>query len=156
MAPRRMASIRGVAPSPAANANQGNTGVQEEPEQSEPVDPTSLIASWKMFANENAGERLLAGVMNECVPEPVSADNLRYEVKLMSDDQKALLENNRVRILNYLISKVHNSKISLNYVVTKTQKGKRMFTTREKFDAINQNHAEVVAALSENFNIELA
>ena len=155
-ASRRMASIRGIAPSPTANANQGKTDVQAEPEQSEPVDPTSLIASWKMFANENAGERLLAGVMNECVPEPVSADNLKYEVKLMSDDQKALLENNRVRILNYLISHVHNSKLSVSYTVTKVSQGKRMFTTREKFDAINQNHAEVIAALSENFNIELA
>ena len=74
----------------------------------------------------------------------------------MSDDQKALLENNRVRILNYLISHVHNSKLSVSYTVTKVSQGKRMFTTREKFDAINQNHAEVIAALSENFNIELA
>ena len=155
-APRRVASIRGVSSAPPANAQQSNMSAPAEQDQSEPVDPTQLLAAWRQFAADNAGEHLLTGVMNECMPVSVSADNLRYEVTLMAEQQKSLLDANRERILRYLISKVRNNKISLTYVVGEATQGKRMFTTREKFQAIKENHEAIISALSENFNIELA
>ena len=156
MAPRRMASIRGVTSSQSATKLQDNSSIQNNVELNEAVNPTDLLAAWKQFAVENAGEHLLTGLMNECVPMPVSADNLKYEVTLMAEQQKTLLDSNRERIMNYLISKVRNSKISLSYVVNEATQGKRMFTSREKFQAIKENHETIVSALSDNFNIELA
>lgn len=156
MAPRRMASIRGITSSQSATKLQDNSSIQNNVELNEAVNPTDLLAAWKQFAVENAGEHLLTGLMNECVPMPVSADNLKYEVTLMAEQQKTLLDSNRERIMNYLISKVRNSKISLSYVVNEATQGKRMFTSREKFQAIKENHETIVSALSENFNIELA
>lgn len=156
MAPRRMASIRGITSSQSATKLQDNSSIQNNVELNEAVNPTDLLAAWKQFAVENAGEHLLTGLMNECVPMPVSADNLKYEVTLMAEQQKTLLDSNRERIINYLISKVRNSKISLSYVVNEATQGKRMFTSREKFQAIKENHETIVSALSDNFNIELA
>ena len=156
MAPRRMASIRGVTSSQSATKLQDNSSIQNNVELNEAVNPTDLLAAWKQFAVENAGEHLLTGLMNECVPMPVSADNLKYEVTLMAEQQKTLLDSNRERIMNYLISKVRNSRISLSYVVNEATQGKRMFTSREKFQAIKENHETIVSALSDNFNIELA
>ena len=156
MAPRRMASIRGITSSQSATKLQDNSSIQNNVELNEAVNPTDLLAAWKQFAVENAGEHLLTGLMNECVPMPVSADNLKYEVTLMAEQQKTLLDSNRERIMNYLISKVRNSKISLSYVVNEATQGKRMFTSREKFQAIKENHETIVSALSDNFNIELA
>lgn len=156
MAPRRMASIRGVTSSQSATKLQDNSSIQNNVELNEAVNPTDLLAAWKQFAVENAGEHLLTGLMNECVPMPVSADNLKYEVTLMAEQQKTLLDSNRERIMNYLISKVRNSKISLSYVVNEATQGKRMFTSREKFQAIKENHDTIVSALSDSFNIELA
>ena len=156
MAPRRMASIRGVTSSQSATKLQDNSSIQNNVELNEAVNPTDLLAAWKQFAVENAGEHLLTGLMNECVPMPVSADNLKYEVTLMAEQQKTLLDSNRERIINYLISKVRNSRISLSYVVNEATQGKRMFTSREKFQAIKENHETIVSALSDNFNIELA
>ena len=156
MAPRRMASIRGITSSQSATKLQDNSSIQNNVELNEAVNPTDLLAAWKQFAVENAGEHLLTGLMNECVPMPVSADNLKYEVTLMAEQQKTLLDSNRERIMNYLISKVRNSKISLSYVVNEATQGKRMFTSREKFQAIKENHDTIVSALSDNFNIELA
>ena len=156
MAPRRMASIRGITSSQSATKLQDNSSIQNNVELNEAVNPTDLLAAWKQFAVENAGEHLLTGLMNECVPMPVSADNLKYEVTLMAEQQKTLLDSNRERIMNYLISKVRNSRISLSYVVNEATQGKRMFTSREKFQAIKENHETIVSALSDNFNIELA
>ena len=156
MAPRRMASIRGITSSQSATKLQDNSSIQNNVELNEAVNPTDLLAAWKQFAVENAGEHLLTGLMNECVPMPVSADNLKYEVTLMAEQQKTLLDSNRERIINYLISKVRNSRISLSYVVNEATQGKRMFTSREKFQAIKENHETIVSALSDNFNIELA
>ena len=156
MAPRRMASIRGITSSQSATKLQDNSSIQNNVELNDAVNPTDLLAAWKQFAVENAGEHLLTGLMNECVPMPVSADNLKYEVTLMAEQQKTLLDSNRERIMNYLISKVRNSKISLSYVVNEATQGKRMFTSREKFQAIKENHETIVSALSDNFNIELA
>ena len=156
MASRRMASIRGVTSSQSATKLQDNSSIQNNVELNEAVNPTDLLAAWKQFAVENAGEHLLTGLMNECVPMPVSADNLKYEVTLMAEQQKTLLDSNRERIMNYLISKVRNSRISLSYVVNEATQGKRMFTSREKFQAIKENHETIVSALSDNFNIELA
>lgn len=156
MVPRRMASIRGVTSSQSATKLQDNSSIQNNVELNEAVNPTDLLAAWKQFAVENAGEHLLTGLMNECVPMPVSADNLKYEVTLMAEQQKTLLDSNRERIMNYLISKVRNSRISLSYVVNEATQGKRMFTSREKFQAIKENHETIVSALSDNFNIELA
>ena len=156
MASRRMASIRGITSSQSATKLQDNSSIQNNVELNEAVNPTDLLAAWKQFAVENAGEHLLTGLMNECVPMPVSADNLKYEVTLMAEQQKTLLDSNRERIMNYLISKVRNSRISLSYVVNEATQGKRMFTSREKFQAIKENHETIVSALSDNFNIELA
>ena len=156
MAPRRMASIRGITSSQSATKLQDNSSIQNNVELNDAVNPTDLLAAWKQFAVENAGEHLLTGLMNECVPMPVSADNLKYEVTLMAEQQKTLLDSNRERIMNYLISKVRNSRISLSYVVNEATQGKRMFTSREKFQAIKENHETIVSALSDNFNIELA
>ena len=84
IAPRRMSSIRGITSSQSATKLQDNSSIQNNVELNDAVNPTDLLAAWKQFAVENAGEHLLTGLMNECVPMPVSADNLKYEVTLMA------------------------------------------------------------------------
>lgn len=155
-APRRIASIRGFT-QPQGNGNAANITPQQVVEENETVDPTELMVAWRQFALENNSEHLLAGVMNECVPEVISPDNLNYKVVLFSEDQKAMLEKNRERIAGYLKRKVHNTHISVTYIVgVNARHTARLFTPRDRFNAINEAHGDIIAALSDKFNIELA
>ena len=155
-APRRIASIRGFT-QPQGNGNAANITTQQVAEENETVDPTELMVAWRQFALENNSEHLLAGVMNECVPEVISPDNLNYKVVLFSEDQKAMLEKNRERIAGYLKRKVHNTHISVTYIVgVNARHTARLFTPRDRFNAINEAHGDIIAALSDKFNIELA
>ena len=154
---RRIVSIRGgvsVATSSSANA-QGAVAQQPAEEQNEPVDPTTLIAYWKQFAIDFPEERLIVGVINQCVPEPVSSDNLHYVVKLFSEDQKTMMSGVKERILQYLKQKVKNTQIAIEYQLGKVVTSKRILTPREKLIEISKTHQEVFSALTEKFNIEL-
>lgn len=152
---RRMTSIK--------NSTSLQSGIQNPPaqqqveEQNDPVDPSALMGYWKQFAQESSGEHLLVGVINECYPESVSPDNLHYIVKLISEDQKKLIEDNLNRIVSYLVSKVHNTKLSIELVVEDSSlSASRLYTPREKFQAISEQYSELVDAVSQQFNIELA
>lgn len=155
IASRRMASIRSVTPSQPSNPAEGGDARQPDHEQSEPVEPAKLISVWKKFAEDNQEERLLASIINECVPEQDSTDSLHYIVKLISDDQKMLLDSNRERILKYIGSNLRNSNVKIDFVVSESVQGKRMFTSREKFQVINESYKDIVDALTDEFSIEL-
>lgn len=152
---RRMTSIKNS--TSLQSGTQSSPTQQQVEEQNDPVDPSALMGYWKQFAQENSGEHLLVGVINECSPESVSSDNLHYIVKLISEDQKTLLGDNLNRVVSYLVSKLHNTKLSIELVVEDSSlSATRLYTPREKFQAISEQYSELVDAVSQQFNVELA
>lgn len=155
--PRRITSIRGVsATQPQTTTSSSSFAQQKQDTQNEPVDPTYLMAMWKQFAIDNAGERLISGVINECLPQSVSADNLNYVVNLISEDQLKLMSSSKNKILQYLVEKVKNSKITIDFKVVENTTSRHRLTPREQFQEMNEKHPEMISSLSEKFNIELA
>lgn len=154
--PRRITSIRGVtATQSQATASSTNYVQQKQEERNEPVDPSYLMSMWKQFAIDNAGERLISGVINECLPQSVSGDNLNYVVNLISEDQLKLMSSNKNRILQYLIEKVKNSKITIDFKVVEDNTVRYRLSPREQFQEINERYPNLISSLSEKFNIEL-
>lgn len=152
---RRMTSIKNST-TLQPETQSSPTQLQVE-EQNDPVDPSALMGYWKQFAKEISGEHLLVGVINECFPESISSDNLHYVVKLISEDQKKLIGDNLNRIVSYLVSRVHNTKLSIELVVEDSSlSATRLYTPREKFQAISEQYPELVDAVSQQFNVELA
>ena len=136
----------GVQVKPEANV------VQELPEMNEPVQPDALRRTWKEFTSTIPTEKLLLNVMVGYLPQQV--EGTQYVVTLASKAQQDIIEARREDIRRYLCLQLHNSHISIDYVVSDSREVRHSFTPREKMeDMIEANHA--VQNLVSAFRLEV-
>lgn len=153
---RRFVSIKSMA-TPANTDKKASEQNESEATMNEHVGVMDVLIQWKNFAKQNAGERLLAAMMNESVVEATDDSNLNYVVKLFSNDQKDLFLVNKKRITDFIVRNVHNSNIAFSYELQEAQQHTTNLNPRERFEHIKAEYPEIISALDEQFkNLELA
>lgn len=152
---RRSISIKSGISTPAASGtNVANTS-SSEGNADAPVDPTQVTITWKKFAVDHPEEKLAASIINQCAPKPTNSGNTEYVIELNSDGQANIFNDNKEKIITYIRSNLRNSKITISYNVTETQQTTRLFTPREKLQAMTSENEEVISYLTDTFHLEL-
>lgn len=151
--PRRTISLHGAV---SQTQTQAPVAVQQAQTQdlNEPVDPSALRRIWRSYTDTISTEKLLVSLMKSCTPEQI--DDLHYKVVLNTDEQRDYLLRNHNNMMQYLQSQLHNTHIEISYEVNAQEITHRLFTPREKFNAIREMNPEAVDLLVEKFNLELS
>jgi len=148
----RMVSMRHL-PTSAAQAPAATQ--QSLPEMNEPVADDALRRAWRHYTNTVPSEKLLVNLMLNCAPQLVQGT--QYQISVVGDAQRNILEPHLPTISRYLQSEMHNTHISLSVLVQAPDStARRAFSPREKFNEMKQSNPEAISNLIDKFGLELA
>ncbi len=121
-------------------------------EMNEPFTPENLQRAWRSL--ENVIQRnFLKALIQGFRPERI--DDTHYVVKVISEQQKDIIETDKANLLKFIRKKLRNSHIEIDVEVLPQDTSLRAYTSQEKFDEMEKDNPEAIQTLVQLFNLEL-
>ena len=116
--------------------------VQENPKESLSEGPADqfgyddLVDKWNSYANriKHEGKTSLHTTLTKYGPE--LKPNFIVQVKIDNSVQEEVLVIEKLALLEFLRTELNNHKIQLNTILSKSDSGNNLYTTRDKFEKI--------------------
>lgn len=132
-------------------ANPLNTSEPNLP--AEPFTEIDLQAAWNDYARmlHKKGEKVMATILENDLPK---LNEGKICVIYPNDTMKKELERTQQELLSYLAKKLSNHQLKLSIDVNETAKRRYAYTTKEKFDFLNEKHP-ILNDLNQFFDFDL-
>ena len=118
-----------------------------------PFSEIDLQAAWNDYARmlHKKGEKMLATILENDLPK---LNEGKICVTYPNDTMKKQLEETQHELLNYLAKQLNNHQLHLNIQVNEAVKRRYTYTTKEKFDFLNEKHP-IMGELNNFFDFDL-
>ena len=113
-----------------------------------------FLDKWSRFANKakNSGKTNLFATLTK--HKPVLKPNYIIELTIDNTVQEELIQSEKMELMDFLRQELNNYQINLRTILTKTEEGRALYTTRDKFERLVEKNPSLLK-LKDNLNLDL-